>query len=134
VHLAKVGYSIVNRRRKWQGTPIPIAEGTAKQRTCFLLLSKEAIRGWRHVRRAARDNKDDIPAAFFYPAEMRVCRNPERWSAGQGMFFVTHSEVCAPRYTRVGNDVPDVGHSGDVTDQPLEAEPKPSVGHGAVAT
>ena len=23
-------------------------------------------RGWRHVRRAARDDKEDVPAAFFF--------------------------------------------------------------------
>jgi hypothetical protein len=29
------------------------------------LKGKEAISGWRHVRRAARDDMDDVPVAFF---------------------------------------------------------------------
>ena len=31
---------------------------------CGTLISKEAISGWRHVRRVARDNKDGIPTTF----------------------------------------------------------------------
>jgi len=65
VYLANIGYSIDNKRRKRQGMPVSKAEGTANKRSCFLLYSKEAIRGWRHVRRAARDSMDDVPAAFF---------------------------------------------------------------------
>lgn len=34
----------------------------------FALLEKQGSnRGWRHVRRAARDDKEDVPAAFFFP-------------------------------------------------------------------
>ena len=68
MYLAKVGYSIVIKRQKRQGLPVLKAEGTAKQRNCFLLKGKEAIRGWRHVRRAVWDNTEDVPAAFFMSA------------------------------------------------------------------
>lgn len=36
------------------------------RRICFSLIGKEAISGWRHVRRAAWDITEGIPAAFFY--------------------------------------------------------------------
>jgi hypothetical protein len=33
---------------------------------CLTLRGKEAIGGWRHVREAARDDKEGIPVAFFF--------------------------------------------------------------------
>lgn len=68
MYLAKVGYSIDNKRRKRQGKPDSIAEGTAEHRKCFLLKGKEAIGGWRHVRRAVWDSKDAVLTAFFLAA------------------------------------------------------------------
>ena len=34
-------------------------------RKCWTLRGKEAIGGWRHVRRATREITDDNPVAFF---------------------------------------------------------------------
>jgi hypothetical protein len=33
---------------------------------CWTLRGKEAIGGWRHVRGAARDDKEGIPVAFSF--------------------------------------------------------------------
>jgi hypothetical protein len=78
-----------------------LAEGTAKaQGTCWTLRGKEAIGGWRHVRRAARGIKEDNPAAFFMfrtngmpraqGCARAACVNlallyQERYAAGAGM-------------------------------------------------
>jgi len=66
VLLAKVGYNGIIRERNWQGVAhISLAEGSAKAKEGWTLISKESIGGWRHVRTTVRGIKEDIPAVFF---------------------------------------------------------------------
>ncbi len=45
---------------------VSLAEDSAKsERIHWFLRHKEVFSGWRHVRKAARDNMEDVPAAFF---------------------------------------------------------------------
>ena len=51
-----------------------------------------------------QNNTDDVSGRFFLPA---------RWRDAVRI-YPRLSEVSLTRYTRVGNDITDVGHSGDV--------------------
>jgi len=82
---------------------------------CLTLKGKEAIGGWRHVRKATRDNTEDVPVAFFY-MELKIFE----------------LEIRPPWNTGVGDHITDVGHTCYIGDQSLESETEPGMGNRSV--
>lgn len=101
--------------------------GRNRQSKGIALLCKHGSdSGWRHVRRAVRDSMEVIPAVFFMRAWKAVVN---LWREESSVV----SEIRAARHAGVGDDIANVGHSGDVADQAFESESKPGMRHGAVA-
>ena len=65
-----------------------------------------------------------------------LCAKEKRGARQGRPFFVSicrsYLEVRFTRHTGEGNDITDVGHTGDVVDQPLESEAKARVRYGDV--